>query len=64
MHWVKNQWKDIYKDLQFGYICAAAYDWKSKNHAKWVYGDNYETLVKIKKKYDPSNFFRHNVNIQ
>lgn len=62
--WVKEQWKDCYKDLQFGYLCAAAYDWKSKSHAKWIYGPNYEELVKVKKKYDPCNFFSHNVNIQ
>lgn len=36
--WVKNQWKGLYKHLQFGYICAAAYDWKSQAYAKFVYG--------------------------
>jgi FAD/FMN-containing dehydrogenase len=29
-----------------------------------VYGPNLPRLREIKKKYDPDNFFRHNVNIQ
>jgi FAD/FMN-containing dehydrogenase len=28
------------------------------------YGANYERLVALKTKYDPSNLFRHNQNIQ
>jgi len=29
-----------------------------------TYGENYERLVAIKKKYDPTNFFRVNQNIK
>ena len=29
-----------------------------------TYGDNYDRLVAIKKKYDPTNFFRVNQNIK
>jgi hypothetical protein len=28
-----------------------------------AYGTNYEQLVALKQQYDPSNFFRHNQNI-
>ena len=29
-----------------------------------TYGDNYDSLAAIKKKYDPDNFFRVNQNIK
>jgi len=29
-----------------------------------TYGDNYDRLAAIKKKYDPTNFFRVNQNIK
>ena len=29
-----------------------------------TYRDNYDRLIKIKKKYDPNNFFRVNQNIR
>jgi FAD/FMN-containing dehydrogenase len=31
---------------------------------KKTYGGNYDRLAKIKKKYDPDNFFRVNQNIK
>ena len=61
--WVKDQWSSLYKKLQFGYICAASFDWKSSSYAEFVYGSNYEKLRLLKGKYDPDNIFRHNVNI-
>ena len=39
--WVKEQWSDVHKDLQFGYLCAASFDWKSRSYAKFTYGNNF-----------------------
>ena len=61
--WVKEQWSESHKDLQFGYLCAANFDWKSKSYAKFTYNQNFERLQVVKAKYDPRNVFSHNVNI-
>jgi FAD/FMN-containing dehydrogenase len=37
---------------------------EGEERVKKTYGDNYEQLVAIKKKYDPDNFFRVNQNIK
>lgn len=29
IRWVKEQWKPILQNLQFGYLCAAAFDWNN-----------------------------------
>ena len=34
------------------------------DRVKTAYGANYERLVSVKKKYDPTNFFRLNQNIK
>ena len=36
----------------------------SKNDMPWTYRDNYERLVTIKNKYDPTNLLRVNQNIK
>ena len=37
---------------------------EGEDRIKATYGDNYDRLVAIKKKYDPTNFFRVNQNIK
>lgn len=63
MQWVDKLYENLRYDLQFGYICAAAFNWRSVNHAKWLHGPSFERLTEIKEKYDPENLFKNNVNI-
>lgn len=37
---------------------------EGEDRIRATYNDNYERLAQIKAKYDPSNFFRINQNIQ
>jgi len=37
---------------------------EGQDRVKASYKNNYERLTKIKKKYDPNNFFRVNQNIK
>jgi FAD/FMN-containing dehydrogenase len=37
---------------------------ESDDTIKAAFGPNYERLVRIKNKYDPTNFFRQNQNVQ
>jgi len=37
---------------------------EGEQHVQEAYGANYERLVALKNKYDPTNFFRLNQNIK
>jgi FAD/FMN-containing dehydrogenase len=37
---------------------------EAEGRIRSTYGDNYDRLVAIKKKFDPTNFFRVNQNIK
>jgi len=62
--WTKN-----FYDVVHPYSAGGAYvnflmGDEGEGRVKATYGDNYERLVAIKKKYDPDNFFRVNQNIK
>lgn len=60
--WVQDFWRDAR-----GYLSGRAYvNYLSQEGAERVreaYGPNFERLAALKKKYDPTNFFRLNQNI-
>jgi FAD/FMN-containing dehydrogenase len=63
-----SKWAKDYFEALHPYSAGGAYvnfmmD-EGEERVKATYGKNYERLAKIKKKYDPSNFFRVNQNIR
>jgi Berberine and berberine like len=44
-------------------ICRRGRSWSSRDGAAPPLGPNYDRLKILKKKYDPSNLFRQNSNI-
>jgi hypothetical protein len=62
-------WTKSYYDALHPYSAGGAYvnflmGDEGEGRVKATYGDNYERLIGIKKKYDPDNFFRVNQNIK
>ena len=60
--WVQDFWQDARK-----YLSGRAYvnylGQEGADRVREAYGPNYERLAALKKKYDPTNFFRLNQNI-
>lgn len=62
MAWLQKFWRD----MQAHFARGAYVNYLSQEGAERVreaYGPNYERLVTLKQKYDPTNFFRLNQNI-
>ncbi len=60
--WIKEFWKQMQPHLTPGvYVNYLGRD--EGNRVREAYGPNYERLVTLKKKYDPTNFFRLNQNL-
>ncbi len=61
-------WARAYWEALHPYTLGGAYVnfmmEEGEDRIKATYGDNYERLAAIKKKYDPTNFFRVNQNIK
>ncbi len=62
--WAKNYWEAIHPFDLGGAYPNFMMDDEGEARIKATYGDNYQRLGKLKKKYDPDNLFRVNQNIR
>jgi FAD/FMN-containing dehydrogenase len=62
--WAKNYWEAIHPFDLGGAYPNFMMDDEGEARLKATYGDNYQRLGKLKKKYDPDNLFRVNQNIR
>src|SRR5712691_7673574 len=61
--WTKKYWEALHPHSAGGAYVNFMMD-EGQDRIKATYGENYDRLVAVKKKYDPSNFFRVNQNIR
>jgi FAD binding domain/Berberine and berberine like len=61
--WCKNYWEALHPFSAGGAYVNFMMD-EGQERVQATYRDNYKRLAKIKKKYDPNNFFRVNQNIR
>jgi FAD/FMN-containing dehydrogenase len=61
--WTKKYWDALHPHSAGGAYVNFMMD-EGQDRIKATYGENYGRLVAIKKKYDPTNFFRVNQNIR
>ena len=62
-NWARNYWQDLHPHGAGGAYVNFMMD-EGEDRVKATYGDNYDRLVAIKTKYDPTNLFRVNQNIK
>ncbi|GAC1372907.1 MAG: FAD-binding oxidoreductase [Ktedonobacteraceae bacterium] len=62
-NWARQYWDDLHPHSAGGAYVNFMMD-EGQERVKASYRDNYERLVAIKNKYDPTNFFRVNQNIK
>ncbi len=62
MQWVREWW-DLMKPLSMGGEYVNNLGEEGEDRVRASYGGNYERLLALKNKYDPTNFFRLNANI-
>ncbi|ASY66235.1 oxidoreductase, FAD-dependent (plasmid) [Sinorhizobium sojae CCBAU 05684] len=62
--WTKGYWEAIHPYSDRGGYVNFMMDDEDDSRLKATYGDNYDRLVSLKGKYDPSNFFCVNQNIR
>jgi FAD/FMN-containing dehydrogenase len=61
--WTKDYWNALHPHSAGGAYVNFMMD-EGQDRIKATYGDNYDRLASIKKKYDPANLFRVNQNIR
>ena len=63
--WASNYWKELnpHSSLSGGYVNFWMDD-EGSDRIKTTYGNNYEKLVDLKRKFDPENIFQFNHNIK
>jgi hypothetical protein len=61
--WTKSYWEALHPHSAGGAYVNFMMD-EGQDRVKATYRQHYERLTQIKKKYDPTNFFRVNQNIQ
>ena len=61
--WARDYWQALHPFSAGGAYVNMMMD-EGEERIRAAYRDNYERLAAIKTKYDPSNFFRLNQNIQ
>jgi FAD/FMN-containing dehydrogenase len=61
-NWARGLWKAM-EPYSSGAAYANLLGSDDSGRTRGAYGPNYEKLAALKKKYDPENFFRHNMNI-
>ena len=62
MSWCRETWKILRPFGDGGYYANLTSDTSEKS-VRENYRENYDRLVALKTKYDPTNFFRMNANI-
>ncbi len=63
IEWTRECWEAMRPFLISGSYVNYVSD-EGEAVARAAYGDNYDRLVALKNKYDPTNFFRMNQNIR
>jgi FAD/FMN-containing dehydrogenase len=62
--WARAYWEAVHPFNLPGAYANFMMDDEGEARVKAAYGDNYQRLATVKKKYDPSNLFRINQNIR
>jgi hypothetical protein len=61
--WAKSYWEAVHPYTMGGAYVNFMME-EGEDRVKATYGNNYERLVEVKNKYDPTNLFRVNQNIK
>jgi FAD/FMN-containing dehydrogenase len=63
--WARAVWTDMRRFSTGGlYVNFPGFEEGGENHRRSAYGGNYERLVALKAKYDPTNLFRMNGDVE